>query len=382
MSDMFRSEAMKVLLVDDIAANLDVLRETLQPEGYQLAVARDGATALKVAAHFAPDLILLDVMMDGMDGFEVKRWLEKQLPALDPAVIFITARSDVNDILQGFSQGCVDYITKPFRQEEVCARVRTHLELRNANRQLVELNRQRQRWLGIVAHDLRGPLGGVVAYTDLMLARDREMAPKERRECLELINTTVRQMVSQVNDLLDLTVIAQGRLVLQPTSRALAPLIEERLKLYRLQAEMKRQQFQSELAELPDFPFDANRITQVLDNLIGNAVKFSPSGSAIKVRLRQDGAMAWVAVCDRGPGLPETELAWLFAEGVSGGLQPTGGEKSTGLGLAIARRIVEAHGGTLTAADRPGGGSCFEFALPLAGPPPDLAGLPDGPQSG
>jgi len=376
---MFRPEAMKILLVDDIAANLDVLRETLQPEGYQLAVARDGATALKVAAHFVPDLILLDVMMDGMDGFEVKRQLKKQLPDLDPAVIFITARSDVNDVLQGFAQGCVDYITKPFRQEEVCARVRTHLELRDANRQLVELNRQRQRWLGIVAHDLRGPLHGVAAYTDLMMARDREMPLKERRECLQLINTTVRQMVSQVNDLLDMTVIAQGRLVLQPAPRALAPLIEERLRLYRLQAEMKRQQFQAELAALPDFPFDANRITQVVDNLIGNAVKFSPSGTAIEVQLRQEGGMARVAVCDRGPGIPDTELAWLFGDSLSGSAQPTGGEKSTGLGLAIARRILEAHGGTLKASNRPEGGSCFEFLLPLDGPPPEPAEARNGP---
>jgi signal transduction histidine kinase len=370
---MFRPEAMKVLLVDDVAANLDVLRETLQPEGYQLAVARDGATALKVAAHFAPDLILLDVMMEGMDGFEVKRRLSSQLPDQDPAVIFITARSDVTDILLGFAHGCVDYITKPFRQEEVCARVRTHLELRDANRRLVELNRQRQRWLGIVAHDLRGPLNGVAGYTDLMLAADQEMPPEERRECLELINTTVRQMVSQVNDLLDLTVIAQGRLVLQPISQALGPLIEERLKLYRLQAEMKRQRFRADLTVLPDFPFDANRITQVLDNLIGNAVKFSPSETDLEVRLRQDGAMVRVAVCDRGPGLPETELEWLIGDGVPGGTQPSAGEKCTGLGLAIARRIVEAHGGSLSARNRPGGGSCFEMALPLTGPPVDPA---------
>jgi len=369
---------MKVLLVDDIAANLDVLRETLQPEGYQLAVARDGATALKVAAHFAPDLILLDVMMDGMDGFEVKRRLKADLPDLDSAVIFITARSDVNDILEGFAQGCVDYITKPFRQEEVCARVRTHLELRDANRQLIELNRQRQRWLGIVAHDLRGPLTGVVAYTELMLASDRDMPAEERRECLELINATMRQMVSQVNDLLDMTVIAQGRLVLQPASSALAPLIQERLKLYRLQADMKRQQFRSDMGKVPDFPFDANRITQVLDNLIGNAVKYSPSGSAIDVNLWQDGATARVAVCDRGPGLPDTELAWLFAEGMPGSVRPTGGEKSTGLGLAIARRILEAHGGSLSARNRSGGGSCFEFVLPLEGPPADPAQATDG----
>jgi len=313
-----------------------------------------------------------------MDGFEVKRRLDGQLPELDPAVIFTTARSDVNDVLQGFSQGCVDYIAKPFRHEEVCARVRTHLELRHANRLLVELNRQRQRWLGIVAHDLRGPLNGVVSYTDLMMAHDREMPSEERRECLELINTTVRQMVTQVNDLLDMTVIAQGRLVLQPAPRALAPLIEDRLKLYRLQAEMKRQRFQSELAELPEFAFDANRITQVLDNLIGNAVKFSPSGTTIEVQLRQDGAMARVAVCDRGPGVPDNELAWLFADAMPGSARPTGGEKSTGLGLAIARRIMEAHGGTLRASNRPAGGACFELALPLAGPPPEPVGAASG----
>ena len=364
---MFRPEQMKILLVDDVAANLDVLRDTLQPVGYQLAVARNGAMALKVAEHFAPDLILLDVMMDDMDGFEVHRRLREQLPELDPRVIFVTARGDVDDILRGFEGGCVDYITKPFRQEEVCVRVQTHLELRQANRQLQALNAQRLRWLGMVAHDLRGPLTGIAAYTELMLARNEALSAADRREFLELMHSTAQQMVSQVDDLLDLTVIAQGRLVLQPGEHSLSALIAERLKLFGLRAEMKQQRFAFQAPGSRTSWFDANRITQVIDNLLSNALKFSPAGSVVEVRLGFDPDAARVRVCDRGPGLPEGQIGRLFGDGVQGGQPTTGGEKSTGIGLAIALRIIAAHGGILSAANRPGGGACFEFSLPVTG---------------
>ena len=366
---MFRPEQMKILLVDDVAANLDVLRDTLQPVGYQLAVARNGAMALKVAERFQPDLILLDVMMDDMDGFEVNRRLREVLPELAPRVIFVTARGDVDDILKGFEGGCVDYITKPFRQEEVCVRVHTHLELRQANRRLVALNEQRQRWLGMVAHDLRGPLSGIAAYTDLMLARGEALSAEQRREFLELINSTAHQMVSQVDDLLDMTVIAQGRLVLQVREQSLSPLIEERLKLFRLRAEMKHQEFSFQAERSPPFPFDPNRITQVVDNLVGNALKFSPAHSVVELQLDSSPEAVRVRVCDRGPGLPEGQLSALPGAGGAGENQPTGGEKSTGIGLAIAHRIMAAHGGTLSAVNRPGGGACFEFSLPSKGPP-------------
>jgi len=136
-----------VLVVDDEAINIGLLAQILKGI-YKVKVAKDGEKALKIAAATpSPDLILLDVMMPGMDGFEVHRRLREQLPELDPRVIFVTARGDVDDILRGFEGGCVDYITKPFRQEEVCVRVQTHLELRQANRQLQALNEQRLHWL-------------------------------------------------------------------------------------------------------------------------------------------------------------------------------------------------------------------------------------------
>ena len=130
---------MKILLVDDTTINIDVLIKTLEPEGYSLAVASNGQKALEIAQRFLPDLILLDIMMPGIDGFETCRQLKKQETTQDIPVIFITARNDTEDIIQGFRVGGVDYISKPFRQEEVCVRVRTHLRLRNLIKQLEDL---------------------------------------------------------------------------------------------------------------------------------------------------------------------------------------------------------------------------------------------------
>jgi diguanylate cyclase (GGDEF)-like protein len=136
---------MKILLVDDIPANIDILVRTLEPEGYDLAIASSGEKALKIADHFLPDLVLADVMMPGMNGFEMCRQLKMQEANRDVPVIFITARKEMEDIVEGFQSGGVDYITKPFQQEEVRARVRTHLQLRALIKQQKKLNQQLQR---------------------------------------------------------------------------------------------------------------------------------------------------------------------------------------------------------------------------------------------
>ena len=135
---------MKILLVDDTSSNIDVLMKTLEPEGYSLAVASSGKKALEIAQRFLPDLILLDIVMPRFDGFETCRQLKKKEATQDIPVIFITARNDPDDIIKGFDAGGVDYISKPFRQEEVCVRVRTHLKLRNLMKRLEYLARTDQ----------------------------------------------------------------------------------------------------------------------------------------------------------------------------------------------------------------------------------------------
>jgi len=279
-------------------------------------------------------------------------------------VVFITAKSEAEDILQGFEAGCVDYITKPFQQQEVCARVRTHLALRASLSHLRQINEQKNRFLGMAAHDLHSPLSGILGYTEMMMLRDPRMSPEERQSCLKLINATVQRMLSLVNDLLDLSAIERGRLELQPGQHALEELVVERVAIQQIRAELKRITIESKYPPLPRLSFDSNRMTQVLDNLLSNAVKFSPPDSRVEVsvHLLDNAVEVWVQ--DHGPGLSREEQAGLFGEFHKASSQPTGGEKSTGLGLAIAKKVVEAHGGRMLLESAPGRGAMFGFSLP------------------
>lgn len=355
----FDPTTMKVLLVDDKPANIDVLRDTLQPEGYQLAVALSGEQALSVVERFVPDLILLDIMMPGLDGYQTCRCLKDQENTCRIPIIFITAKTEREDILQGFEVGCVDYISKPFHRAEVCARVATHLRLRASLRELEQLNQQKDRFLGIVAHDLRAPLSGIISYTDIML--EDELPAEAQRDCIEMVHNTGWQLLGLVNDLLDLSVIERGELVLQPQWGELTPLLRQRVKIYQFKAAHRHIRLHAEYAPLRAFYFDPNRMIQVVDNLIGNALKFSPAGSEVKLRLWCEQEHVYLRVSDQGPGLPEGMRPFEFQPGAA---HVASGEKSTGFGLAIMKKIIDAHHGTVTIDSTPGQGCAFTVRLP------------------
>ncbi len=353
---------LKILLVDDTPANLDVLRDTLQ--GYQLAIAQDGVRALKIAEHFLPDLILLDIMMPEMDGYAVAQQLKAQDSTRDIPIIFITAKSEREDILRGFECGCVDYIIKPFQREEVCARVHTHLSLQASKRALQDLNAQKDRFLGIVAHDLRSPLSGINAYTDMVLEYD--MPPESLRECVQLVNSTAQQMLTLVNDLLDVSAIQRGSLEIQRQATDFLPLVQQRVRLCQYRAQQRQIQLHLDgTADMPLIPLDPNRMMQVVDNLLSNAVKYSPAGSEVRLSVDCDKDRLSFQVQDQGPGMSQELQQRLFGEFETGGHLPLEGEKSTGLGLAIAHKIVSAHQGQIEVKSIPGQGSVFTVTLPI-----------------
>ncbi|GJL78899.1 MAG: hypothetical protein NPINA01_18880 [Nitrospinaceae bacterium] len=367
----------KVLIVDDTPANIDVLRKTLEPEGYELSVATSGESALKIASHFKPDLILLDIMMPGIDGYETCRRLKRDAGNKDIVVIFISAKNETKDVVKGFSMGAVDYINKPFHHEEVCARVRTHINLRsltelreklfsklenNVNR-LTELGELKNKFLGMAAHDLRNPLVSIRGLSDLLLDKNNQFSDEQVREFITTMHDASQHMLCLVNDLLDTSVIESGKLSLSLKKCSLHGLIEKVVRANRRLAEKKQMEIQLSLADLPDLYLDPNRITQVLENLISNAVKFSSPGSNIFVSIESANEDVKVSVRDEGPGISEEDQKKLFKGFQKLSARPTGGESSTGLGLAIVKKMVEAHGGTLDVESRLGVGSTFSFTI-------------------
>ena len=367
----------KVLIVDDTPANIDVLRKTLAPEGYELSVATSGEVALKVASRLKPDLILLDIMMPGIDGYETCRRLKSDVGNKDTPVIFISAKNETEDVVRGFSMGAVDYINKPFQHEEVCARVRTQINLKSLTElkekllsklqdnvdRLTELDALKNKFLGMAAHDLRNPLISIRGFSELLLDENNEFSDEQVREFITTMHDASQHMFYLVSDLLDTSVIESGNLALDFKLCSLGELVLKRIKANEFLAEKKQMKIQHSLADLPDFNLDPNRIAQVVENLLTNAIKFSSPGSNIFVSLESVDGCAKVSVRDEGPGISPEDQNKLYTGFQKLSAQPTGGESSTGLGLAIAKKMVEAHKGTLDIESQLGVGSTFSFTI-------------------
>jgi two-component system sensor histidine kinase/response regulator len=231
---------------------------------------------------------------------------------------------------------------------------------------LVELNKLKNTFLGIAAHDLRNPLISIRGLSEILLTEATGPLTREQREYVTIMKTVSDNMLALVNNLLDVSVIESGRLDLKIQSDSVERLIRERVAIHKILLEEKRLTLHERLDKLPPQLFDPGRLGQVVDNLLSNAIKFSYPGSSIHVVLEQVGKSAMVSVRDEGPGIPEEDQSRLFGEFQKLKVQPTGGEPSTGLGLAIAKRIIEAHHGRMGVDSKVGRGSTFSFTLPLA----------------
>ena len=227
MNDTSPADKPKILIVDDTPTNLRILEEVLE-EDYFISVAQSGVQALSVTEKFVPDLILLDVNMPGIDGFETCRKLKSQEDTLNIPVIFITARAEPEDIIQGFKEGGVDYITKPFNHSEVLARVQTHLKVQQLirqlefkNDQLEELNELKNKFLGMASHDMRNCLGAIRGYSEILKDDEQDLTEETKEQFLNFIFKSSETMLKMVNELLDVSVIESGKLQLDLQPRVI-----------------------------------------------------------------------------------------------------------------------------------------------------------------
>jgi signal transduction histidine kinase len=364
-----------VLVVDDDRLNLLLLGKILQPEGYEVVQANSGESALERYAATEPDLVVLDVVMPGINGFETCREMKRRFGDTSAPVIFITAKTESEDVLEGLAAGGVDYLPKPFRPRETLARIRVHLQnriLMAQQRKLVDqlsaANTAKNRLLGMVAHDLRNPLSTMRGLSEFLRddSRDGKLTA-DQGEIVESIYSTSESMLTMVNELLDTAVIESGEIKIHPKLSSLSELLETSVTLNNINAAKKGSKIVLNAAGLPgEVHMDCGKIKQVVDNLISNAIKFSPPSSLVTVEAGAQSNGCTVAVIDQGPGIPDGEHDKLFKDFSQTSVKPTAGEKSTGLGLAICRRIVEAHGGSISAQNRREGGCAFMFSLPLS----------------
>ncbi len=352
-----------ILLVDDQEPNVRLVGTMLSQAGFNVVPAMTGEQALSRALASPPDLVLLDLMMPGMDGVEVAHRLRDEASTAHVPVIFLTATHEHAQLLRAFDNGAVDFVTKPFVAEELLARVRTHVELKLMRDHLRLVAQEREELAAIVAHDLKNPLSSI-RFTAQLLARKDE--PDARTTQLaQLIEDSADRALNYIHHYLERR--AEGELMrdFRPEAVVLAPMVRRVAERFTAPTQAKRIELRLELDEDVTASVDALALTQVLENLVSNAIKFSPAGGEVLVRCgRALGGRVRVDVLDRGPGISRADQQKLFQRYARLSTQPTGQESSTGLGLALAKQDVAQMRGHLWYEDRPNGGAIFAMELP------------------
>lgn len=363
-----------ILVVDDALETRKILTQLLDMEGFDTLQAENGLQALDLIADQPPDLVILDVMMPEMDGLATLKHIREQYAPTAMPVIMVTALGSAHDMVEGLELGANDYLTKPPQFEILAARVRTQLRNRRLEdqrardmKQLHELNGMKDKFLQIAAHDLRNPLHNLVIGLEILRRNAESRGTQEDLGILTNMEMSASVMKAMISDFLDLGALQAGRFELDPVNVDLNTIVETVVTQYSTQAEQKGVALSAEYGEgLPLVRGDKDRLVQVTANLVSNAVKFSPVDAGdVRVRTRLDEGRVLVEVADNGPGIADDEQQLLFQEFARLTNQPTGGEKSSGVGLWIARQMVDMHGGDIGVRSKVGVGSLFWFSLPV-----------------
>jgi len=360
------TERALILVVDDVTKNIQILGNFLREADYDIAVATSGMQALAVLEHVTPELILLDIMMPGMDGFEACRRIKERDDTQDIPVVFVTAKTDIDDIVRGFELGAVDYITKPFNRLELLARVKTHVDLRRSRRDLIKALGDKDKFFSIIAHDLRGPLGSFMSIAEFLSDNVGELDWEEILPLLSEMRNTGRGVYRLLENLLEWSRIQLGTITFSPESRSFREIVEMVEAVLQTQASRK----DIVLAFVGELDVtvvaDMHMISTVLRNLVGNAIKYTPRGGSVTVALIPAGDRFEISVHDSGVGMEQATVDSLFDISKVRTTPGTDKEKGTGLGLILCRELIAKHGQQLTVESTPGVGSVFSFKLPRA----------------
>jgi signal transduction histidine kinase len=364
------NRAASVLVVDDEAMARDVIEGLLFIENYTLNFAANGAEALACLEKLSPDVILLDVMMPGMSGFEVCQRLKMDKRWQHIPVILVTALGSKEDMLRGFEAGANDFLTKPVSEAELRARVRSMIQLKQQYDQLEANLRLREDLAHMIVHDVRSPLTAILGYSELLLIKSNN-APEYLAE-VKQIRTQASRLDSYLNDLLIQAKMEAGQPLLNRSLVELNELIQQVEQTYKIIAESKRVKL---IAETPvksqQVLLDVNLFRRMLDNLVSNALKFAPAGSTVTLKLEylengdilpSQASRLRIQVLDQGPGIAPEHRQRIFDKFEIVTLKRSG-TPQIGLGLAFCKMVAEAHGGRIFVEANQPVGSIFTVEL-------------------
>jgi two-component system, sensor histidine kinase and response regulator len=358
-----------IVIVDDTLPNLQVLADMLSERSYEVRGAPDGHTALMIIRAQPPDLILLDIQMPGMDGYEVCEQLKADEFTCGIPVIFISALDDVFDKVRGFEVGGVDYITKPFQLEEVLARVDTHLALRDLQKQMqqalvreMQLNEMRARFLAMASHDLRNPLAVIQSATDTLSHYSDRLSEDKKQARFDQIRKSIKQMLELLDDVLTIAKTEAGALEFNPEPIDLTTFCTELVNDFQASLGSEHHFAVSVNGACSGAIMDPKLLRHILSNLLSNAIKYSPEGRTVTFELTCSDHETVFRIQDEGIGIPEAAQKRLFEAFHRADNVDT--VPGTGLGLAIVKQSVELHGGTIAFKSKKEVGTTFIVTIP------------------
>lgn len=353
-----------ILIVDDTPRNIQVLGNILYEKGYNISISSSGSHALQSVKVKPPDLILLDIQMPGMDGYEVCKTLKADSQTKDIPVIFLTAATEVENVLKGFELGAVDYITKPFNVPELLARVATHIELKLAREKLIEINATKDKFFSIISHDLRNPFAGLQMVSGNLLKNLEKYDIKKTAELVELIYSTSKQGSELLENLLEWSRTQTGAISFNPTDINIAEAVKKCIKSIIPVSENKHITIINNVPGNSRLVADEYMLESILRNLLSNAVKYTPASGTVIISMKECEEHTEFTVKDNGVGISKEVQSKLFKLDTNCSMPGTADEKGTGLGLILCKEFVGKHGGTIWAESKAGAGSEFKFTIP------------------
>lgn len=363
----------KILIVDDVMSNVLLLKVLLTNEKFAIATASNGRQALEQVEKENPDLVLLDVMMPDMSGFEVVQHLKSNPNTADIPIIFLTALNSTADIVKGFQVGANDFISKPFNKEELIIRVTHQISLVAAKRLILSKTEELQRTIAgrdklysVIAHDLRSPMGSIkMVLNMLILNLPSEKIGAEMYELLTMANQTTKDVFSLLDNLLKWTKSQIGKLNVVYQDVDLVEVTDGVIEIFSMVASLKKIRIHEMKPEKMMVNADIDMLKTVVRNLLSNAIKFSKENSEVLVKMEEVDGMAVVSVQDYGCGISEEGQKKLLHTDTHFSTFGTNNEEGSGLGLLLCKDFVVKNGGKLWFTSKEGEGSIFSFSIPV-----------------
>lgn len=357
-----------ILIVDDVPTNVMLVQAILKKQGYTLLTADNGPKALEICEAKLPNLVLLDIMMPGMDGYEVLKRLKDNPKTNHIPVIIMSALSDMQSIVKGYQLGAIEYVTKPFQREELLKRVAHRYELfciKRIKSELEDTIESRDKLYSVIAHDLRSPLGSLKMMNNAVsMMVDKDKIGPEVYEMIQMMNKTSEEIFLLLDNLLKWAKnrLNKQRIYKQPTD--INSIIDSTVEIYIPVAAQKEVKIVPEgLGEELDGVVDIDMLKTIVRNLVSNAIKFSEPGGSVVVKTRKDGDFVEVSVKDNGIGIKPEDQDKLLKPNTHFTTYGTSNEKGSGLGLMLCKDFVELHDGKLWFESAPGEGTTFFFTL-------------------